>query len=364
MLNIQDIRYSELKIPFIRTFSHGSADRNETETVIVQIIDASGLIGYGEGCPRSYVTGESIETAFRFLKEHRTRIFDMKTLDDIKSYLAEYQTEIDQNPAGWCAMELALLDLLGKENQQSVESVLSLPKLLGTFQYTAVVGVERLDACIKQLQRYFHVGFKDYKIKVSGDLEEDRKKIDAFRELNSEIRVRLDANNLWENAKQAVTYIGALNYPFFAVEEPLKPDDYAGLQEIYETLGVPIILDESFLRLEHFTHITSNPKTWMINLRISKMGGIIRSLTIAEKAKTLGIPLIIGAQVGESSILTRAALTVANTCRDILIAQEGAFGTHLLERDITEKSIMFGKGGRLDAPQNVTQYGFGVDCDL
>lgn len=61
------------------------------------------------------------------------------------------------------------------------------------------------------------------------------------------------------------------------------------------------------------------------------------------------IPLIIGAQVGESSILTRAALTIANAFRDNLLAQEGAFGTQLLQYDIVEPSLMFEKAGKLNA---------------
>ena len=81
------------------------------------------------------------------------------------------------------------------------------------------------------------------------------------------------------------------------------------------------------------------------------MGGILRSLAIAEKSKALGIPIIIGAHVGETSILTRAALTVVNAYRDIVIAQEGAFGTHLLEWDITENPLMFAAGGKLDIDQ-------------
>jgi len=90
------------------------------------------------------------------------------------------------------------------------------------------------------------------------------------------------------------------------------------------------------------------------------MGGILRSLAIAEEAKARGIPIIIGAQVGETSILTRAALTVANQYRDILLAQEGAFGTYLLEHDITDASLMFGKGGRLDPQPLSRQAGLGL----
>jgi len=34
--------------------------------------------------------------------------------------------------------------------------------------------------------------------------------------------------------------------------------------------------------------------------------------------------------------------------RDALVGQEGAFGTHLLERDVVEPPLMFGPGGILD----------------
>ena len=68
------------------------------------------------------------------------------------------------------------------------------------------------------------------------------------------------------------------------------------------------------------------------------MGGILCSLGIAKEASKLNVPIIIGAQVGETSILTRAALTVAITYRDILLAQEGAFGTYLLKRDKVDRS--------------------------
>ena len=53
--------------------------------------------------------------------------------------------------------------------------------------------------------------------------------------------------------------------------------------------------------------------------------------------------------MGETSLLTRAALTVAKAAGSALVAQEGAFGTFLLERDICDPPLMFGKGGVLDA---------------
>ena len=66
-----------------------------------------------------------------------------------------------------------------------------------------------------------------------------------------------------------------------------------------------------------------------------------------RSAEQRGIGIIVGAQVGETSILTRAALAVVNVCRDGHVASEGAFGTYLLQRDLTSPSLMFGPGGDL-----------------
>ena len=55
-----------------------------------------------------------------------------------------------------------------------------------------------------------------------------------------------------------------------------------------------------------------------------------------------------GAHVGETSILTRAALTVAAHAGDALLAQEGAFGTTLLRRDLVSPVLMFGRKAELE----------------
>jgi L-alanine-DL-glutamate epimerase-like enolase superfamily enzyme len=87
----------------------------------------------------------------------------------------------------------------------------------------------------------------------------------------------------------------------------------------------------------------------VVNVRISKMGGLVRALALTERTMREGLRIVVGAHVGETSLLTRAALTVAHAARDILVAQEGAFGTHLLERDVVEPPIMFAAGGVLNA---------------
>ena len=82
--------------------------------------------------------------------------------------------------------------------------------------------------------------------------------------------------------------------------------------------------------------------------RVSKMGGLLRSLATVDAARALGIGVIVGAHVGETSVLTRAALTVAAHAGHALVAQEGAFGTTLLRRDLVSPVLMFGRRAELE----------------
>jgi len=350
-----------LEIPFKQAFAHATATRSCTESMLVQAESSNGVIGVGEGCPRKYVTGETIQTTKSFFHSHRQAWEQFRGVDDLEVWMTSNNQHINENPAAWCAVELALLDLWGNEHGQSIEAFLNLRELTGEFQYSAVLGTENVATFEKQAQQFAALSFQDFKVKVTGNLEQDRSKIEFLNNLQIDnLRIRLDANNLWKTAAEAVTYLNNLQYSFMAIEEPLQVGDFEGCRRISKGLALPIILDESFLRLGQFSHLQADPETWIVNIRISKMGGILRSLAIAEQAKAMGIPIIMGAQVGETSVLTRAALTVANQYHDILQAQEGAFGTYLLEHDITDTPLMFGQGGTLD-PQTLNgQPGLGL----
>ncbi|MCB1984312.1 MAG: hypothetical protein H6936_16455 [Burkholderiales bacterium] len=361
-MQIEHLSMQSLEIPFKQSFRHASAVRKSTETVLVKAISKSGHVAYGEGCPRCYVTGETTESALQFFERISAHIYGIRCLNDLKRWISYHEAEINKNPAAWCAVELALLDLLAREVGESVDSLLGLPELSNSFRYSAVLGADDLAVYAKQLQRYVQMGFADFKVKVSGNLAQDQEKIALLKNMNTRasLTVRLDANNLWKDATQAIEYVSALNFPFQGIEEPLAVNDYTGCQKISAVLKIPIILDESFLNNAQFDDLTEYPGNWVINLRISKMGGILRALAIAQKAEEMNIPLVIGAQVGETSILSRAALSVVNACREQVVAQEGAFGTYLLKRDVTDHPIMFGKGGKLDASCYRGEAGFSI----
>lgn len=366
-ITIDKIIFRKLAIPFNKAFKHSSATRTETETVWIEVQTQCGITGFGEGCPRSYVTSESISTAHDFFKTYKESIKEnIHSLQDLKKWVRSNQKIIDQNPAAWCALELAILDVLAKHKKQSVEKLLGLSEIEGNFQYSAIMGDSSIKSFQKLLLQYYTQGFRDFKIKLSGNLQHDKEKFEQLSSLNdNEIKVRVDANNLWTNAQKAIKYIQALRFPIWAIEEPLTNENYIELSKISQSLACYVILDESFLRSEHFSHLEETPSKWIINLRISKMGGLIRSIEIASHAIKIGIPLIVGAQVGETSLLTRAALTISKHYAKKILKREGGFGTLLLQQDVCNPPLMIDHRGTLSYQTDSTNIeGFSIDVDL
>ena len=358
---IETLHARLLEIPFKATFSHASSSRDSTHSVWVEARMREGQVGYGEGCPRDYVTGETVEGALDFVRGLNTTKLQIGSLEELSAWTHSYRTTIDANPAAWCAVETALLDAFAKQAGKTVEALLGLPAIAGCFSYTAVLGDAKPKRFETELCRYRQAGFRSFKIKLSGDGQRDLDKIRLLAAAGiAPASVRADANNLWRDAGEATRFLTALNYPFAAIEEPLQAGDHAGMDHIAKTAGCPIILDESLLRADQVSAFANSPSRWIVNLRISKMGGLLRSLELLAPIRKAGLRVIVGAHVGETSVLTRAALTVAQAARDILLAQEGAFGTHLLEHDVVESSIMFGRGGTLKAGSLPPGSGFGL----
>lgn len=349
-VKVRTLRIFELRIPFKTAFKHASAERVATQTLWIEAESENGLVGYGEGCPREYVTSETLATARDFVRAHTPEWLGCRwDLASLLEWTQQHRALIDTHPAAWTAVETALLDLLGKHENRSVESLLDLPELAGVRTYTAVLGASSAATFTSQLSRYLAIGFRDFKIKLQGDLLHDRAAVETLVAAGiSPSRVRADANNVWPDAATAIGALQALNFPFFAVEEPVAPGDFTAMETIARACDVAIILDESLRRTADLATYSENGDRWIPNVRVSKMGGLLRTLEFLQRARAMNFRVIVGAHVGETSLLTRVAFTAASAAGAQLVAQEGGFGTHLLATDIVDPPLMFGAGGRLD----------------
>ncbi|HEX7969792.1 MAG TPA: enolase C-terminal domain-like protein [Stellaceae bacterium] len=360
---LRSIEVARFPTAFRHAFAHASATRTAAENVIVAAISDRGVVGYGEGCPRDYVTGETIAGARSFLASVAADIAGAATgVEALKAWIAARTGEIDRNPAAFAALEMALLDMMGRERGVSVEKLLGLPPLAPLHRYSAVIGDSAPLISRALWLRYRLSGLRDFKVKLSGDARRDRARLAPFRCFGG--RLRLDANNLWRSPQDCIAYLRALTAPAFAVEEPLAAHDIEGCRAVAMATGLAIILDETFLSADALTALPRGAR-WIVNARVSKLGGILRSLAAVQAARQRGLGIIVGAHVGETGLLTRAALPVARAAGDALVAQEGAFGTYLLARDLVAPSPRFGYRGhcparRLPPPESA---GLGLSVD-
>jgi L-alanine-DL-glutamate epimerase-like enolase superfamily enzyme len=339
------LRLASFPFPFRTRFEHAAASRDRAENVIVIAEDEAGRIGLGEGCPRPYVTGETVLSALAALGRWKTESAEsLHRLADLDAWMAAHAGEIDANPSAFAALELALLDVFARRAGQTLEQLLGVAVTHAEIRTSAVYGAGNAAKFLAQAARFNLNGMHDAKLKLSGDARRDRARA---RLLSHFGRVRLDANNLWPTAADACRDLAGTRPYAWAVEEPLPARDWQGLAAVGIGTGLALVLDESATHPRDLAALVPGP-SYVVNVRVSKLGGLIRTLAMVHAARQRGLAAIVGAQVGETSILARAGLVAAHAAGPALVGFEGAFGTRLLARDATTASVHFGYRGRVN----------------
>lgn len=338
------LKFGSAPIPFRSAFGHASATRASAENVVVYVEDSDGVFGLGEGCPRKYVTGETVETACAFLGRHRSAFVAFEEVEALGAWMGEHGADVDANPSAFCAVELAFLDLFSRQRGYSIERFLGIEPLQQSLSTSAVYGTGGWPKFEAQAFLFRLNGMRDAKLKISGDVPRDAARA---RKLARGGRLRLDANNLWQNADAAVAGLKRLARHAWAVEEPVRPRDWRAMSVVGEQTGLVIIVDESFTQLRDLGEMPIG-RGFIPNFRVSKLGGLLRSLVALRRALEQGRKIIIGAQVGETSMLARAGIALAAAATDSLLGYEGAYGVRLLKWDLATPRIVFGPGGKTD----------------
>lgn len=338
-----EISFSLLHIPFKVAFKHNSATRSESSTFWVEIQE-EGFIGCGEGCPRAYVTGETEETCVSFFNQWKESWENISGLESLERWAEDHQLEIDSNLSAWCAVEMAFLDLWSQQAEMSIPQFLGYASAEGEAVYSAVLGDASEETWKKLCDWHLQNEMIHFKLKVNGDVEVDKARVAYIKEKCPQADIRLDANNIWNNPNEAVQFLSGLPQDILGIEEPLVVPNWEGLHQMIEGISMDIILDEHACLLQDLKQVKCPPRM-IFNLRVSKCGGILRSIEMGRMALQMGMKVIIGAQVGESSALTRAGLIVAHALGGVIMVFEGGYGLNLMEQDFFRETYQFGRGG-------------------
>ena len=132
------------------------------------------------------------------------------------------------------------------------------------------------------------------------------------------------------------------------MEQPVPHEQVAGLAAIRQQVKTPIMLDESLCSIVDAERAVENKWCDLFNLRLSKCGGLVPTLRLAQYAKQNNLGYQLGCQVGETAILSAAGRHFATSVAGIRYV-EGSYDRRLVFDWLTEEDITFGRGGKAPA---------------
>ena len=345
-----------LRIPFVEAFGHSASVRSRSDSVVLRLTAEDGTVGYGEGLPRPYVTGETVETCVeRIVNWYWPAIANsdipamdpgpdaVRALDPVGRVLPDGDANgVVAWHAARTACELALIDVRLRRGQLSLGEILR--PMRASVTYSGVGGGGSIDSAVRLARVCANFGLQAVKIKIDGD--DARERVAAVREaVGREVSLRVDANCAY-TPDEAIAMLEALAPSDIAcAEQPIPRGDPAALARVRSRSPIPIMADESLVTAADAEALIQAGACDFFNLRVSKCGGLDRTLEIARMADRAGLGLQLGCQVGESAILSAAGRHLAAHLERVSFV-EGSYGTMLLVEDVSEESVAFGRGGR------------------
>jgi L-Ala-D/L-Glu epimerase / N-acetyl-D-glutamate racemase len=350
-MKVTKILLSRCDSPFKFRFHSSHTIRRQSESIIIILQFDNGISGYGESAPRIYVTGESSATVVQIIQDHFAKILfatEVNSVEDIENVLRGLEKEcfhknIKAYNSALGAIDIAMLDALGKSQErvfhqflypivrQSISSSLSIPLLplakIKDFYY-----------------KYKSLEYESLKVLLNEGESDNVKRVHLIRSLfGDHIRIRIEANGQWSR-DQAISNIENLErFNISGVEQPVAADDIEGLREIRNKTGMPVIVDESMCNIADAKKLIEAKACDIINIKISKCGGLLKSKEIRDFAESRNIPCQVGAHVGETDILGKAGRYFAMTTRN-LFCFEGF--SHLLFEDSREEHFQRRSSGK------------------
>ncbi len=191
------------------------------------------------------------------------------------------------------AVDVALWDLRGRNLGEP------LWRLLGGHKQAvrAYAGNIDLNFPQKQLlegvQRSLDAGYLSVKMRLGKpSLRDDVARVAAVRELiGPDVELMTDANEAWRTDQAMRAFRALREFDLVWIEEPIRPDDYAGYAHLRAHGGVPIAAGENLHTLAEFAALITAHGVDFPEPDLTTCGGISPWMKIAHLAEAHGLPV-------------------------------------------------------------------------
>lgn len=302
--------------PFRFAYPSAHMVRMKADSVILALRCVGGIAGYGESAPRPYVTGETNVSVSELIRNRFSPFLigqEISKREDLEKILCNLEQAcmeegITSYRSALGAVDIALFDALGKLQGVPVCRLLG-PEIRRELPWSLPVPLLSEEEIQRFYQGISRRTFGSLKVLVGRDEEENLKKLKLIRNLfGNEIEVRIEVNGQWTKDEAFSNLQKMKKFAIAAVEQPVAKGDIAGMKAIREAFGISVIADESLCSPEDAEELLDRGACNILNIKVSKVGGLLAAYRIAGLAASRGASCLLGAHVGETGILTSAAL--------------------------------------------------------
>lgn len=321
------------------------------DSTIVRVETEEGAVGHGEACPlgpaylpayAAGVRGGIAELAPHLLGADPTELGRLNLLMD---------AALKGHPYVKSAIDMACWDILGQAAGLPVCTLLG-GRFGDDFVLYRAISQQSPQEMAARVAGYRREGYRRFQLKVGGDPETDVARIRAVAaELGPGDRLVADANTGWL-MHDAVRVVRALRDVDVYIEQPCA--GYDECLSVRRRTDHPFVLDESIDSLHALLRGHADRAMDVVNLKISKLGGITRLRQARDLCVSLGVAMTIEDSWG-GDIVTAAIAHLAHSTPPELLFTATDFNSYVTLS--TAEGAPRRQDGRMSAP---TRPGLGV----
>ncbi len=310
-MNIQRIRAWQVDLPLHEGSYKWSGGKSVDvfDSTIIAVESGDGIIGYGEVCPLgpfylpAYADG--VRAGIRELAPHLLGL-DPTQLLPLNQAM---DRALKGHPYVKSGIDMACWDLWGKTGGRSVCELLG-GRFGPDFVLYRAISQQNPDEMAAHVATYRDQGYRRFQLKVGGDPLED---IERIRAVSSVLlpgdRLIADANTGWLMHDAARVVRGVADVDVY-IEQPCM--SYDECLSIRRRTDHPFIMDECIDGIDVLTRAHADRAADVVNIKISKFGGLTRARLARDLCVQLGIAMTIEDSWG-GDITTAAIAALAHS---------------------------------------------------
>lgn len=346
----------KINLPLQSIFRTSFGQTKTKDFILVALQDEDGFTGYGECSAFSipFYTEEFRDSAYLLLQDVLIPTLLNQEITTPAQLTTAFHT-IKRNNMAKAAIDTAMWDLYAKRKHQSLAKVIGGNKkevLAGIS-----IGIQPSPAILVQkVQQAVKAGYQRVKVKIKP--EADYQYLKAVRNAFPQLMLMADANSAYQ-LKDADRLKKLDELGLLMIEQPLESDDLLHHARLQQQLTTPICLDESINSLADAQAMYQLGSGRIINIKISKVGGLTIAKEIQAFAQSHHIDCWCGGMLGSG--VARAADIAAASLPGYTLPNDISASQRYFAHDIIKPLISL-NNGRLKVPVS-PGLGFNLDWD-